>query len=169
MIHNGYAYLAGPIACDNEANKILWSSIGCTLLRSKGYETHYPYDAQELNSEELREMRKTDFAAFKNKMARVVNRDLDFLSQSKIMVCLISEAVLKGTGTMSEITYAYRKGIPIYALIQLPNGIDDVPAWLCGCITNYALSVEQLAELIPALSFKEAWGWGGDETLLCDY
>jgi hypothetical protein len=148
------AYLAGAIEFAKDWG-VTWREKVTPKLTSLGYRAVNPLELTESTGktpEELHELKKTSVEEFKEIISGVVKKDLDYVSKCEVVVCKIDEDVLRGAGTFGELTLCALMHIPVYAYIDLPNGIQDVPGWCIGCITEYRESFEEFLDIIPKAS-----------------
>jgi hypothetical protein len=131
---------------------------------------HSVYDptleARRLMSEEdLREMpgwKATDLERYRKAMRFIINHDLDVMhSRADYVVCHWDPAAARGGGTQAELTAAYRKGIPVYLVSEMP--VEEIPGWVVGCTTTIFSSFDELKSFLTATYVKEArqralWG-----------
>jgi hypothetical protein len=131
---------------------------------------HSVYDptleARRLMSEEdLRELpgwKATDLERYRKAMRFIINHDLDVMrSRTDYVVCNWDQAAARGGGTQAELTAAYRKGIPVYLVSEMP--VEEIPGWVVGCTTTILSSFDELKSFLTATYVKEArqralWG-----------
>jgi nucleoside 2-deoxyribosyltransferase len=118
---------------------------------------HRVYDpteeARRILSEEEREKflewKLTDFERFRRVMRFILNHDLDVMArQADYVVCWWDPAAARGGGTQAELTAAYRKGIPVYLVTEMP--LAEVSAWVLGCADRIFASFEELKSFLAA-------------------
>ncbi len=118
-----------------------------------------------LNEEEFRNFRAwklTDLDRFRRVMRIIINHDLDVMkNQSDYVVCNWDEGAAAGGGTHAELTAAYRKGIPVYLVTEMP--VEEVSGWVIACSTKIFPSFNDLKSFLMATYAKEAqqralWG-----------
>ena len=66
-----------------------------------------------------------------------------------------------GGGTHAELTAAYRRGLPVYLVSELP--IEEISGWVVGCTTKIFSGFDELKSFLSATYGKEArqrafWG-----------
>jgi len=149
-------YLAGGMEKAGEFGSI-WRSDITPHLQGLGYEVWNPY-TQELNVgvgvDKLAELKKTDYDSFLGYCQKIVDFDIEALVECAAVAVRIDESVLKGAGTYGEITVCRLYKVPVYAWIDLPNGVMDVPAWAMGCLTRYTCDKEEFYNMIPTAEPK---------------
>lgn len=133
-------YLAGGME-HAEADGAGWRVEFTPWLERLGYEVFNPVIGQEestgMASQEIKDLRYTDIKAYQDVIRIIIEDDLTRISKCAAVVCLLDASVRKGAGTYGELTHCFTHGIPVYALIDLPNGITDLPGWCIGCITDF--------------------------------
>ena len=124
---------------------------------------HRVYDPAEearrlLTEEELRnlpEWKRTAVERFRKAMRIVIHHDLDVMaSQADYVVCFWDESAARGGGTQAELTAAYRKGIPIYLVAEMP--VEQVSGWVLGCTDKIFSSFDEVKSYLAATYGKEA-------------
>ncbi|HEV2350088.1 MAG TPA: hypothetical protein VG028_09620 [Terriglobia bacterium] len=118
-----------------------------------------------LNEEEgrnFREWKLTDLDRFRRVMRIVINHDVDVMTnQADYVVCLWDDAAKAGGGTHAELTAAYRKGIPVYMVAEMP--VEEISGWVVACSTKIFSGFNELKSHLAATYGKEAqqralWG-----------
>jgi len=86
-------------------------------------------------AEELRDLptwKTSDIERYRRVIRTAINHDLDVMSgQADYVVCLWDEAAARGGGTQAELTAAYRKGIPVYLVSEIPA--HEISGWILAC------------------------------------
>lgn len=118
-----------------------------------------------LNEEEannFRDWKLTDLDRFRRVMRIVINHDVDVMTnQADYVVCLWDDAAKDGGGTHSELTAAYRKGIPVYMVAEMP--VEQISGWVVACSTKIFPGFNELKSYLATTYGKEAqqralWG-----------
>lgn len=132
---------------------------------------HRVYDPTQearrlLNEEESRNLprwKTSDFERYRRILRLVIDRDLDIVTdQADYVVCLWDEAAARGGGTQAELTAAYRKGIPVYLVTEMPLG--EISGWVLSCTDKIFASLDGLKSFLAVAYGKEARQrvlWGG--------
>jgi len=124
---------------------------------------HLVYDpvveAQRLfTAAELRDLpawKTADPERFRRVMRVAINRDLDVMAgQADYVICLWDEAAARGGGTQAELTAAYRKGIPVYMVTELPP--SEISGWILACADRSFGSIEELKSFLASTYGREA-------------
>jgi nucleoside 2-deoxyribosyltransferase len=130
-----------------------WREEFTPWLESLGFEVFNPYTGQEdstgYSMEGLRELKESSMEEYHKVMTLIVSEDLRELSKCEAVVCYLDESILKGAGTYGELTFCANEGIPVYALIDLPEGAKSLPGWCLGCITIYTEVKEEIKSIVP--------------------
>jgi hypothetical protein len=118
-----------------------------------------------LNEDELHNFRGwklTDLDRFRKIMRIIINHDLDVMAnQTDYVICYWDESAASGGGTHAELTAAYRKGIPVYLVTDMP--VEEVNGWVVACSTKIFPGFNDLKTHMTATYGKEAqqralWG-----------
>lgn len=141
-----------------------------TRLWLEDHVNHSVYDptieARRLLSEDdLRDLpgwKTTDLERYRKAMRFIINHDLDVMhSRADYVVCNWDAAAARGGGTQAELTAAYRKGIPVYLVSEMP--IEEIPGWVVGCTTQIFSGFDDLKSFLMATYVNDArqralWG-----------
>ncbi len=133
---------------------------------------HRVYDPAEegrrvLTDEEFQSLPKwkaTDLERYRKALRIVINHALDVMqNQADYVVCLWDEPTARGGGAQAELTAAYRKGIPVYLVTEIP--LEQIGGWVLGCVDKVFSSFDELKSSLAATYGKEArqhrlWGQG---------
>ena len=101
---------------------------------------HRVYDPTQeaeriLSEEELQNLanwKTADVERYRKVMRFIINHDLDVMArQADYVVCYWDQAAARGGGTQAELTAAYRKGIPVYLVSEMPT--ENISGWVVGC------------------------------------
>lgn len=118
-----------------------------------------------MSEEELRDLpgwKTTDLERYRKAMHMVINHDLDVMAnRADYVVCYWDPAAARGGGTQAELTAAYRKGIPVYLVTEMP--VEEVSGWVVACTTKIFSGFDELKSFLTATYGKEArqralWG-----------
>lgn len=145
-------YLAGAMQKAGDLG-IIWREEITPHLEGLGYKVWNPYHEEQRAGptlDELKELKDTNFEEFKRWIAKIVDHDLLELMRCSLVVCKLDSLV--GAGTFSELTFCRFKRIPSYVWVDYPGGIQDVPWWTIGCITEWSESKEGFYKIIPKAS-----------------
>lgn len=154
-------YLSGGMEKSGEAG-VHWREEITPLLEQRGYTVFNPYRQpwnREITPEEMRHLRDHDFSLFMDSMRKKIDLDLSKLVGCAAAVVKIDDSVLGGSGTFGELTLCYYYKIPVYAWVDLPGGIEDVPLWALGCLTSITCSRDYFYSSIPRASSLTQVSW----------
>ena len=116
-------------------------------------------DAQRLFSAEeltgLPAWKTSDLERYRRAIRIAINHDLDVMTrQADYVICLWDEAAARGGGTQAELTTAYRKGIPVYMMTEMPA--SDISGWILACTDRIFSKVDELKPFLAATYGKDA-------------
>ena len=123
---------------------------------------HRVYDPAENPSRNLTEeeaanfhhWKATDLDRFRRVMRKMIAFDLDLVeNKADYLICYWDAAAGTPPGTPSELTIAYRKGIPVYLVVSVP--IEQIGDWALGCSDQLFSSVEDLKGFLSARFSRE--------------
>ena len=118
---------------------------------------HRVYDPTQeatriLSQEELRglaDWKGSDAERYRSVVRHIINHDLEVMeNQADYVVCYWDEAAARGGGTQAELTAAYRKGIPVYLVTEMPP--DQISGWILGCADKIFRSFDELKPFLRA-------------------
>jgi hypothetical protein len=118
-----------------------------------------------LSDEELRNFRGwklTDLDRYRKVMRIIIKHETDVMAnQADYVVCFWDEAAAAGGSSQAELTAAYRKGIPVYLVTEMP--IEEISGWVVACTTRIFPRLDDLKSFLTATYGKEAqqralWG-----------
>lgn len=104
-------------------------------------------EAERILSQEeqtnLPEWKTSNLERFRKTMRFIINHDLNIMAQrADYVICKWDEAAARGGGTQAEVTQAYRKGIPIYLVTEMPA--EQVSGWVLGCADRICADFDEL-------------------------
>ena len=153
------AYLCGPIEFADDGGK-LWRRKLTPFLRDQL--GHHVYDPAEderknLSGEEaahFREWKKQDLERYRRAVRKIIAFDLDLIEhKADYLICYWEAVATQSGGTPAELTFAHRKGIPVYLVTPLP--VEQISGWLLGCSDQVFSSIESLKEFLGARFARE--------------
>lgn len=124
---------------------------------------HRVYDPFEearriLSEEELDNLsawKTSDPERYRKVYRIIINHDLDVMANPvDYVVCYWDEAAARGGGTQAELTAAYRKGIPVFLVSEMP--MEQVSGWVLGCADRVFAGFDELKSFMTATYGKEA-------------
>jgi hypothetical protein len=153
------AYLCGPIDFAGDSER-LWRRKLAPFLRDQL--GHRVYDLSEeaqriLTPEEIasfHSLQKNDLERFRRAVRKIIASSLDLIEhKADYVICCWEMAGAQGGGTPSELTAAFRKGIPVYLVSELP--VEEIDAWALGCSDQVFSSLESLKEFLASRFSRE--------------
>jgi len=148
------AYLCGPIEFASDGGK-LWRRKLAPFLRDElGHRVYDPAEDEKKNltDEEVanfREWKTSDLDRFRRVVRKIIQFDLDLIeNKADYVVChwdAEATASLSG-GTPAELTVAFRKGIPVYLVTELPP--EQLSGWMLACADHIFRSIEELKRFL---------------------
>jgi len=137
-------YLAGSIEGAKDRGKT-WREKFSSWLENNNYISFNPLDydykmLEEYNIETFNEISQENLPQV---MRSIVEKDLDELLDSDIIVVKYDKDICKGAGTQGEITLSAYYGLPVYIWL---DGIkrQELPRWVVGCATKIFDSLNEL-------------------------
>lgn len=150
-------YLSGSIEYAADFGKS-WRAELAPFLKHVGHEVYDPAADETKNLEpgevkEFRRWKATDLPRFQSVLRKIIAWDLDWIDRSDCVICYFDPAAARGAGTQGEITYAHRRGIPVFLVLGLPA--EQVSGWVLGCATEMFTDFEQLKRAFTATDAQE--------------
>ncbi len=140
-------YLSGAIEYSPDRGKS-WRQALTPFLRSLGHEVYDPAtdERKNLSDDELRHFRswkQTDLERFQRTVRKIIAWDLDWVERRcDCVIAYWDEHASKGAGSQAELTFAHRRGIPVYLVTALP--LSQVSGWILACATRVFTDFDQL-------------------------
>lgn len=153
-------YLSGSIEYAADYGKS-WRVEITPFLRALGHQVYDPAadEKKNLDEHEVREFRRwksTDLPRFQGVLRKIIAWDLDWIDRSACVLCYFDEAAARGAGTQGEITYAHRRGIPVYLVLGMPH--EKISGWVLGCATQVFSDFDELKNAFAASDVEEENG-----------
>ena len=150
------AYLCGPIEFAADGGK-MWRRKLMPFLRDElGHRVYDPAEDEKKNltDEEVlrfREWKQTDIERFRRVVRKIIQFDLDLIeNKADYVICHWDDSTGLGGrmpgGTSAELTVAYRKGIPVYLVTQLP--IEQISGWMLACADQVFQTIDALKRFL---------------------
>lgn len=153
------AYLCGPIEFAADGGK-LWRRKLTPFLRGElGHRVYDPAEDEKknLSDEEVahfREWKGNDLERFRRVVRKIIQFDLDLIeNKADYVICYWEGSGTQSGGTPAELTAAYRKGIPVYLVSELP--FDQISGWMLACADQIFGSLEELKKFLAARYGRE--------------
>ncbi|HXQ97819.1 MAG TPA: hypothetical protein VN774_05210 [Candidatus Limnocylindrales bacterium] len=145
------AYLCGPIEFASDGGKMWRRKLTPFLTQQLGHRVYDPAEDERksLTEEEaanFREWKTTDVERFRRVLRKIIHFDLDLIeNRADYVICHLGDSAAAGVtsgGTPAELTFAYRKSIPVYMVTTLKP--EQISGWMLGCADQIFDSVETL-------------------------
>lgn len=149
------AYLCGPIEFATDGGKMWRRKLAPFLTDQLGHRVYDPAEDERksLTEEEaanFREWKTTDVERFRRVLRKIIQFDLDLIeNKADYVICHLGDSVAAGVtsgGTPAELTFAYRKGIPVYLITSLPP--EQISGWMLACADQVFDSVDSLKKFM---------------------
>jgi nucleoside 2-deoxyribosyltransferase len=155
------AYLCGPIEFAADGGKLWRRKLTPFLHNELGHRVYDPAEDEKksLTEEEaahFREWKQADVERFRRTVRKVIQFDLDVIeNKADYVICFLSgdDAAATSGGTSSELTFAYRRGIPVYMVTDA--AIGEISGWMLACADRVFSNVEELKTFLLERYGKE--------------
>ena len=80
---------------------------------------------------------------------KIIHYDLDMIeNKADYVICYLSGDAAAATsgGTSSELTFAYRRGIPVYLVTDFTP--DQISGWMLACADRVFANVDELKKFL---------------------
>jgi nucleoside 2-deoxyribosyltransferase len=114
---------------------------------------------KNLTDEEVRnfrEWKKTDVERFRRVVRKIIQFDLDIVeNQADYVICCLNGpgATTTSGGTSSELTFAHRRGIPVYLVTDA--SVEELSGWMLACADRVFADVDELKKFLVERYGKE--------------
>ena len=149
------AYLSGSIEFAPEYGKGWRRELKPWLEQTLGHRVYDPAEDEKKNltDEEVasfRAWKTSDPERFRRTVRKIIDWDMDFIEkQADYVICFWDR---HSAGTTAELTAAYRRGIPVYLVTELPA--SEISGWVLGCAERVFRSFEELKAFL-AMEYKK--------------
>jgi nucleoside 2-deoxyribosyltransferase len=146
------AYLCGPIEFSADGGKMWRRKLAPFLINDLGHRVYDPAedDKKNLTDEEsahFREWKGTDVERFRRAVRKIIRFDLDQIeNKADYLICHLTSADGASGGTSAELTLAYRRGIPVYLVTDVPA--DEISGWMLACADHVFDSIDTLKKFL---------------------
>jgi len=148
------AYLCGPIEFAPEGGKMWRRKLMPFLHNDLGHRVYDPAEDEKKNltdeeAEHFREWKETDIERFRKVVRKIIHYDLDIVENKAdyVICCLTGDgATTTSGGTSSELTFAYRRGIPVYLVTDAP--VAEISGWMLACTDRVFPNVDELKKFL---------------------
>jgi hypothetical protein len=155
------AYLSGAMEHAPDGGRA-WREGMEAFLGRLGHTAYNPARdvRKNLTDEEVaryRNWKASDPARFRAVVRKIIHHDLDILERdADYVICLWDEWTQRGGGTHGELTTAFRRGIPVFMVTELP--LAEISGWIQGCCTEIFPSLEALQGFL-----RQQYGDNGED------
>ncbi len=153
------AYLCGPIEFVDGGGKLWRRKLAPFLREQLGHRVYDPAEDEKKNltDEEVahfREWKIGDPERFRRVVRKIIQFDLDLIeNKADYLICYWGDPTATSGGTPAELTFAFRKGIPVYLVTPLP--VEQVSGWMIGCSDQVFTTIESLKEYLASRYSRE--------------
>ena len=148
------AYLCGPIEFAADGGKMWRRKLTPFLHNELGHRVYNPAEDEKksLTDEEVahyREWKQADVERFRCVVPKIIQFDLDIIeNKADYVICYLSGdgAATATGGTSSELTFAYRRGIPVYLVTD--GDAEQISGWMLACADRVFSSVDELKKFM---------------------
>jgi hypothetical protein len=154
------AFLCGAMEYASDGGATWRERIRLWIQENLNHRVYDPVaEAQRLfSAEELRELpawKTSDPERYRRTIRIAINHDLDMMTrQADYVICLWDEDAARGGGTQAELTTAYRKGIRVYMVTEMPA--SEISGWILACTDRAFSSFEELKSFLGSAYGKDA-------------
>ncbi len=141
-------YLSGSIEFSDDGGRAWRRDLMPFLQETLG---HKVYDPAEDEKKNLTEEEVANFRRWKTEdperhniaVRKIIDWDLDYVEQkADYIICYWNRASARGAGTQAELTAAYRRGIPVYLVTEMPH--EEISGWILACATEVFATFDAL-------------------------
>lgn len=131
------AYLSGSIEFADDGGRAWRRELVPFLTETLGHQVYDPAsdERKNLTAEEAANFRRwktEDPERFRQVVRKIIDWDLDWVERkADYLICCWDAAAARGAGTQSELTAAYRRGIPVFLVTEMPP--SEVSGWVLAC------------------------------------
>jgi nucleoside 2-deoxyribosyltransferase len=148
------AYLCGPIEFSADGGKMWRRKLAPFLSQDLGHRVYDPAEDEKKNltyeeTAHFREWKSSDVERFRRAVRKIIRFDLDLIeNKADYLICHLSatEALSVSGGTSAELTLAYRRGIPVYMVTDVPPA--DISGWMLACADQVFDSIDALKKFL---------------------
>jgi hypothetical protein len=154
------AFLCGAMEYASDGGAAWRERIRLWIQENMNHRVYDPVvEAQRLfSAEELANLpawKTSDIERYRRTIRNAINHDLDVMTrQADYVICLWDEAAARGGGTQAELTAAYRKGIPVYMVTEMPA--SEISGWILACTDRIFTKFDELKPFLAATYGKDA-------------
>jgi nucleoside 2-deoxyribosyltransferase len=155
------AYLCGPIEFAPDGGKLWRRKLMPFLHNDLGHRVYDPAEDEKKNltdeeAAHFRDWKESDVERFRRVVRKIIQYDLDIVENKAdyVICCLGGDgAALSSGGTSAELTFACRRGIPVYLVTDAPLG--EISGWMLACADRVFANVDELKKFLLERYGKE--------------
>jgi nucleoside 2-deoxyribosyltransferase len=148
------AYLCGPIEFAPDGGKLWRRKLTPFLYNELGHQVYDPAEDEKKNltdeeAAHFREWKETDIERFRRAVRKIIQFDLDIVeNRADYLICCLNGNVAAATagGTSSELTFAHRRGIPVYMVTDA--SLNEISGWMLACADRVFPNVDDLKKFL---------------------
>src|ERR1700686_4672576 len=148
------AYLCGPIESAPDGGKLWRRKLTPFLYNDLGHRVYDPAEDEKKNLTEeeaghFRDWKETDVERFRSVVRKIIQFDLDIIeNRADYLICCLTGVGTAATsgGTSSELTFAYRRGIPVYLVTDAH--LEEISGWMLACADRVFPNVDGLKKFL---------------------
>jgi hypothetical protein len=145
-------YLAGSIEFSDDGGREWRQRLRAFLQKDLGHDIYDPAEDETKNLTEnevanFRQWKSTNFERYRTVVRKIINYDLDIIeTRTDYVICYWEAHSGRGGGTPAELTTAYRNGIPVFLVTEVP--LVNVSGWVLSCADQVFTSFEGLKKFL---------------------
>ena len=155
------AYLCGPIEFAPDGGKLWRRKLTPFLHNDLGHRVYDPAEDEKKNLTEeeaghFRDWKETDVERFRRVVRKIIQFDLDIIeNRTDYVICCLNDgcAAASSGGTSSELTFAHRRGIPVYLVTDAP--VKEISGWILACADRVFPDGDELKKFLLERYGKE--------------
>lgn len=155
------AYLCGPIEFAPDGGKLWRRKLTPFLHNDLGHRIYDPAEDEKKNltDEEtgnFRQWKLTDMERFRRVVRKIIQYDLDIIeNRADYLICFLygEGSALASGGTSAELTFAHRRGIPVYLVTDV--SVCDISGWVLACADRVFANIDELKKFLLERYGKE--------------
>jgi nucleoside 2-deoxyribosyltransferase len=148
------AYLCGPIEFAPDGGKLWRRKLTPFLHNELGHRVYDPAEDEKKNltdeeAEQFREWKRTDVERFRRVIRKIIQYDIDLVeNRADYLICCLNGqgAALASGGTSAELTFAHRRGIPVYLVTDVAVG--EISGWVLACADRVFENIDELKKFL---------------------
>jgi hypothetical protein len=152
-----FVYLSGSIEFADDGGKAWRRELTPFLRDTLGHQVYDPAEDEKKNltdeeATHFRSWKTADPERFQRTVRKIIDWDLDLIEKrADYLVCYWER---NSAGTSAELAAAYRKGIPVYLVTELP--VSEISGWILGCAERRFGTFVELKEFLEERHGRKA-------------